>query len=163
MDELTRALRAAMTGSRRAEALADCVKQLKNWEVSMPAVEPLVLDFGLGSFRETGLIEFWIANEVAAGYCGKFLFLFDGQTCPMHHHKEKLETFYIVRGTVRMQYDGRTWDMKPGDVLRVEVGHAHQFSGVGSALILEVSKPCIVADNYFADQRIRVGGNHSRP
>jgi len=123
----------------------------------MPPVDPLVLDFGLGDFYRTGLIEYWVANEIEAGYCGKFLFLFDGQTCPRHHHRTKLETFYIQRGTVRMQYDGREWDLPPGAVLRVETHHPHQFRGVGPALILEVSKPCVIADNYFADPRIPLG------
>ncbi len=60
----------------------------------MPPHEPLVSDFGLGDFYETGLIEYWVANEIQAGYCGKLLFVFGGQTCPMHWHKRKHETFF---------------------------------------------------------------------
>lgn len=160
MDELDAGLRISVTGAPRAAALAACARQLHAWDVVMPPVEPLVLDFGLGDFARTGLIEYWVANEVAAGYCGKFLFLFDGQTCPRHHHREKLETFYIQRGVVRMQYQGREWDLRPGDVLRVETGEPHEFRGVGPALVLEVSRPCVIADNYFADPRIPIGGNH---
>ncbi len=160
MDELDAGLRISVTGAMREQALAACARQLAAWDVAMPPVEPLVLDFGLGEFYRTGLIEYWVANEVEAGYCGKFLFLFDGQTCPMHHHRTKLETFYIQRGVVRMRYRGREWDMRPGDVLRVETNHPHRFCGVGPALILEVSKPCVIADNYFADQAIPIGGNY---
>lgn len=160
MDELDIGLKISVTGPLRDEALAACARQLKAWDVAMPPVEPLVLDFGLRDFYRTGLIEYWVANEIEAGYCGKFLFLFDGQTCPMHHHREKLETFYIHRGVVRMQYRGREWDMQPGEVLRVETGHPHQFRGVGPALILEVSKPCVIADNYFANPQIPIGGNY---
>lgn len=160
MDELDSGLKISFTGPLRDEALAACARQLQAWDIAMPPVEPLVLDFGLGDFYRTGLIEYWVANEIEAGYCGKFLFLFDGQTCPMHHHREKLETFYIQRGLVRMQYRGREWDMRPGEVLRVETGHPHQFRGVGPALILEVSKPCVIADNYFANPKIPIGGNY---
>jgi mannose-6-phosphate isomerase-like protein (cupin superfamily) len=161
VDELDRGLAIAVTGPARDAALAACARQLAAWNAVMPAVEPLVLDFGLGDFDRTGLIEYWIANEIEAGYCGKYLFLFDGQTCPRHHHRGKLETFYIQHGTVRMEYDGRQWNMKPGDVLRVETNHPHQFRGVGPALILEVSRPCLIDDNYFADPRIPVGGNRA--
>jgi N-acetylneuraminate synthase len=125
----------------------------------MPAVEPLVLDFGLGDFDKVGLIEYWIANEEAAGYCGKFLFVLDGQTCPKHHHKAKLETFFIVKGQVEMEYDGRVRTMNPGDTLRVECGKPHRFTGRGPALLIEVSKPCIIDDNHFADPRIPIGSN----
>jgi mannose-6-phosphate isomerase-like protein (cupin superfamily) len=159
MDELDVGLTISVTGELRDEALAACARQLKAWEVAMPPVDPLVLDFGLGDFYRTGLIEYWVTNEIEAGYCGKFLFLFDGQTCPLHHHRTKLETFCIQRGVVRMHYRGREWDMQPGEVLRAETNHPHQFSGVGPALILEVSKPCVIADNYFADACIPIGGN----
>jgi mannose-6-phosphate isomerase-like protein (cupin superfamily) len=163
MDELDAGLKISVTGPVREKALADCARQLAAWHVVMPAVEPLVLDFGLGEFRKTGLIEYWIANETEAGYCGKFLFLFDGQTCPRHHHRTKLETFYIQCGTVRMDYEGREWDLPQGGVLRVETDCPHQFRGVGPALVLEVSKPCLIDDNYFADPRIPIGGNFRKP
>ena len=160
MDELKKANDLCLRGAAKAKALAAFRKIMRSWGLAMPDVKPLVADFGLGDFQNTGLIEYWIANEMTAGYCGKFLFLFDGQTCPRHFHKTKLETFFIVRGKVRMDYRGKVWTMKPGDVLRVECGKAHNFTGIGPALILEVSRPCIVADNYFADRRIPVGGNY---
>jgi hypothetical protein len=37
----------------------------------MPAVTPIVFHFGLGEFERWGLIEFWVANDTHAGYCGK--------------------------------------------------------------------------------------------
>jgi len=160
MQELNKARSIEVAGSLAGQALAEFIKQLRAWNIVMPAVKPLVLDFGLADFYRVGLIEYWIANEVEAGYCGKFLFLFDRQTCPRHHHCEKLETFFIVHGTVEMDYDGRIWRMNPGDVLLVECSKPHQFRGVGPALILEVSRPCIVADNYFADPNIPIGGNY---
>jgi len=162
MQELNKARRIEIAGSLVEQALAAFAKQLRVWNLVMPAVQPLVLDFGLGDFYRIGLIEYWIANEIKAGYCGKFLFLFDRQTCPRHHHRKKLETFFIVKGIVNMDYDGKTRRMKPGDVLLVECGKPHEFRGVGPALILEISKPCIVADNYFADPKIPIGRNYKK-
>ena len=126
----------------------------------MPDVEPLVLDFGLGNFLKIGEIEFWIANENEAGYCGKFLFVFKDQTCPKHMHKEKLETFYIVKGRVMMNYDGEEQEMGAGDVLRVDTCKYHSFTGIEPCLLLEVSKPSIIEDNYFENTLIPVGGNY---
>ena len=158
MKELDKALASAVTGKLRDEALAEFNKQINAWGLVMPPVEALVSDFGLGEFRATGLIECWVANELEAGYCGKFLFVFDGQSCPIHHHLMKIETFFIVRGTVEMVCDGRQRRMQAGDVLRVDVGHKHTFTGVGPALLLEVSKPCLVTDSIFEDPRIQIGG-----
>ena len=113
-----------------------------------------VMDFGLGDFEHTGLIEFWIANEAAAGYCGKFMFVFDGQSCPLHSHSVKHETFCVVKGRVRITLDAKDRVFEAGDVLPVPPGHVHGFSGVGNALLLELSMPCQVEDNRFEDPRV---------
>ena len=160
MDELQKGLSFSLGEEESAGILAAVRAQVDAWGLAMPAVAPLVLDFGLGDFYKTGLVEFWVANEAQAGYCGKFLFLFDGQACPSHHHNEKLETFFVVKGCFSVTYAGRTFEMLPGDVLRVETGQAHDFSGRGNALMLEVSKPSLIDDNYFQDRRIPIGGNY---
>ncbi len=37
----------------------------------------------------------------------------------------------------------------PGDVLPVAQGSPHGFTGIGPALLLEVSKPCRIADKHL--------------
>ena len=163
MDERKKAGVIAVTGAPRQKALRAFKSQLKAWKLVMPPYEPLVSDFGLGDFYKTGLIECWVANEIKAGYCGKFLFVFDGQTCPMHRHKGKHETFFVVHGKVNMAFNGRMRELRPGDCLPVPPGKPHRFTGKGPALLLEVSRPCLVEDNYFTDTRIPVGGNYRKP
>jgi N-acetylneuraminate synthase len=160
MDQRDKALIIAVTGAARQKALRECRAQLKAWKLTMPPHEPLVSDFGLADFYNTGLIEYWVANELQAGYCGKLLFVFDGQTCPMHWHKKKHETFFIVCGKVRMSFDGSLRIMRPGDCLPVPPGVPHSFCGNGPALLLEVSKPCLVKDNVFENSDIPIGGNY---
>jgi quercetin dioxygenase-like cupin family protein len=159
MDELDKGLEVALKGEAAEGAARDVRRQVESWGLALPEVAPLVLDFGLGDFRTVGETEFWIANETEAGYCGKFLFVWPGQTCPKHYHREKLETFFIVRGRLTMEYDGALRTMKTGDVLKAEPGKSHRFTGVEPTLILEVSKPSIISDNYFEDTRIPIGGN----
>jgi mannose-6-phosphate isomerase-like protein (cupin superfamily) len=160
MDELNKAIDICIQGPLRDQALTACEKQLSEWGIVLPPFERLVLDFGLGEFYKTGEIECWIANETQAGYCGKFLFVFDGQTCPLHQHRTKHETFYIVKGRVRMNFDGKDREMNAGDVLAVPSGQLHSFTGVGPALLLEISMPCVVDDNYFDNTDIPIGGNY---
>ncbi|MEI6874624.1 MAG: cupin domain-containing protein, partial [Spirochaetota bacterium] len=95
--------------------------------------------------------------------CGKFLFVWPGQTCPRHMHRKKLETFFIVRGRIEMEHDGRVTTMKTGDLLRVATGTKHRFTGIEATLILEVSMPSVIEDNWFEDGRIPIGGgrNHN--
>jgi len=139
---------------QRSDALRRMRDQLDRWQLAVPPVEPLVMDFGLGDFDRTGLIECWIANEVEAGYCGKYMFLFAGQRCPAHAHAVKHETFAIVRGRIRLTVDGTVRELGEGEVLPVPPGCVHEFEGVGNTLILELSMPCVVSDNQFQDERV---------
>ncbi|MDA3925322.1 MAG: cupin domain-containing protein [Kiritimatiellae bacterium] len=138
----------------RREALRRVAEQLRNWGLSMPSVDPLVMDFGQGNFDGIGLVEYWIANEVTVGYCGKYLFLFNDQQCPFHSHQDKHETFFVVKGEVRMVVDSKEQIMKEGDVLAMPAGNVHSFTGIGNTLILELSTPCLVDDNCFQEPGI---------
>jgi mannose-6-phosphate isomerase-like protein (cupin superfamily) len=159
MDELDKGLEVALHGEAAEKAATRVRAQVESWGLRLPDITPLVLDFGLGDFDRTGEVEFWIANEAEAGYCGKFLFVWPGQTCPKHMHAVKLETFFIVHGRVLMEYDGVQREMRTGEVLRVATGKLHRFTGIEPTLLLEVSRPSIVSDNFFEDTRIPIGGN----
>jgi mannose-6-phosphate isomerase-like protein (cupin superfamily) len=148
-----------LTGQIRDRVLKTFRGQISEWGIALPATEPLVLDFGLGRFEDIGLIEVWIANEVSAGYCGKYLFVFPGQTCPTHSHQAKHETFFVVEGRIRIELNGMEKEMQKGDMLSVAPGSTHSFTGMGSALLLELSQPCLIDDNEFADPDIPIGGN----
>lgn len=142
----------------RGKALERIREQIADWGLTMPPVDPLPLHFGLSDFMVIGETEFWIANETDHGYCGKFLFVFDGQTCPYHCHKIKHETFFVVKGSIRMKVGDEERIMREGDLLAMPPGTGHSFTGVGNALILEVSMPSILQDNFFEDRRIGDGG-----
>jgi quercetin dioxygenase-like cupin family protein len=142
----------------RSQAIARVMAQIADWGLTMPPVEPLPLHFGLNDFMTTGETEFWIANETGSGYCGKFLFVFDGQTCPYHQHNIKHETFFVVKGSIRMKVGNDERVMHEGDLLAMPPGSGHSFTGIGPALILEVSMPSILQDNFFEDKRIGDNG-----
>ena len=164
MSELDKALAIGdgmLTGFEREKAFAAFHQQIEEWKIALPHVEPLMWHFGLNDFYKVGLIEYWIANEMEAGYCAKYLYLFDGQTCPMHRHETKVETFFVVNGKVSINSDNVVRELAPGDAVRVDAGKFHSFSGVGAALLLEVSMPCVIDDNFFENPRIPYGGNYS--
>ena len=145
-------------GEARERAIAAMTRQITSWGLTMPPVTPLVSHFGLNRFYEVGLSEYWVANEIELGYCGKFLFVFADQTCPFHHHDMKHETFFVVKGTVRMVLDDGEKLLSEGDLLVMPPGMGHSFTGIGPALLLECSMPSILQDNFFADQEIGEDG-----
>jgi N-acetylneuraminate synthase len=145
-------------GPERETALAAIQDQIAAWGLKMPPVTPLPLHFGLDQFMEIGETEFWVANETEHGYCGKLLFVFDGQTCPYHRHNKKHETFFILKGSLRMKVGEEEHLMREGDLLVMPPGVGHSFTGVGPALVLEVSMPSILQDNFFVDKRIGQDG-----
>jgi N-acetylneuraminate synthase len=145
-------------GPERETALAAIQDQIAAWGLKMPPVTPLPLHFGLDQFMEIGETEFWVANETEHGYCGKLLFVFDGQTCPYHRHNKKHETFFILKGSLRMKVGEQERLMREGDLLAMPPGVGHSFTGVGPALVLEVSMPSILQDSFFADKRIGQDG-----
>ena len=148
-----------LQGAERETALAAIQNQIAAWGLKMPSVTPLAAHFGLDQFMEIGETEFWVARtKPEHGYCGKFLFVFDGQTCPYHCHIKKHETFFIVKGSLRMKMGEEERIMREGDLLVMPPGVKHSFTGVGPALILEVSMPSILQDNFFADKRIGQDG-----
>lgn len=148
-----------ITGTEREAALVKAAAILKGWGLTMPPCEPLTPHFGLHDFYRVGEIEYWIVNDTTNNYCGKFLFMFDTQRCPLHHHRMKDETFFIVRGVVDMTAGDKTFTMKEGDVFKMLPGTDHTFVAVnGPALVLEVSLPSVQNDNVFADKRIGRAG-----
>jgi D-lyxose ketol-isomerase len=142
-------------GPDRKKILARFDKKIRQWGITMPKVMPMVSNFGINEFDKTGLIEYWVSNEEKQGYCGKYLFVFNNQSCPEHSHKHKHETFFVVKGKVRMKINGKQYIKNQGYTVVMPPNVKHSFTGYsGDALLLEVSTPCIVTDNYFTDKRI---------
>jgi len=143
-----------LQGPQREAAVNELEQQLDKWGISLPKTKPLVLDFGSGRFDKVGLIEIWIANEKDHGYCGKYMFVFANQQCPYHSHQKKHETFCIIKGRLKMATQEKIIEMKPGDILPIPAGEIHSFTGIENTLFLELSTPCLVADNYFQNHKI---------
>ena len=48
--------------------------------------------------------------------------------------------------------------MREGDRLAMPAGKGHSFTGFGPALVLEVSTPTLLQDNFFSDSHIGENG-----
>jgi mannose-6-phosphate isomerase-like protein (cupin superfamily) len=146
--------RITLQGKEREDALRRIHAVVASWGLKLPDTLPDPLHFGLGDFARIGETEFNINNNIEQGYCGKFMFLFSGQTCPMHHHRVKHETFFVVKGKIEMELGGKTLTMGLGDTCVVDQNVHHRFTALENSLVLESSKPDLVEDSIFDDPRI---------
>ncbi len=89
--------------------------------------------------------EQWIANK---DYCGKLLKLSKGWRCSIHYHKNKEETFYILKGKVLMEVGDREWVMNPGEKIDIKSGDKHRFTGLQNSEIMEFSTHHEEKDSY---------------
>jgi N-acetylneuraminate synthase len=130
MDESEILVRLSLQGKEKEDVLGKIKKVVNSWGLALPEGPADPLHFGYNDFARIGETEFNINNNVEHGYCGKFMFLFKGQTCPMHHHRIKHETFFIVKGKVEMELSGRTHILNTGDRLIVDQFSKHKFTAL---------------------------------
>ena len=89
--------------------------------------------------------ERWIVNRE---YCGKILILKKGYRCSMHYHKAKDETFYINKGKVLLELDGKKTVLMPGDAQLIMPNQKHRFTGLEDSEIIEFSTHHEDSDSY---------------
>lgn len=89
--------------------------------------------------------EIWIVNK---DYCGKKLILKKGFRCSMHYHKNKDETFYILKGRVLMEADNKKQIMTEGDSIMITPNTKHRFTGLENSEIIEFSTHHEDEDSY---------------
>lgn len=82
--------------------------------------------------------EIWIENNDL--YCGKHLHVLPKKYCSVHYHKNKKETFYVLRGELSLEYstilEKEAWNngvsttvlLKEGESFTIEPYTAHRFT-----------------------------------
>jgi quercetin dioxygenase-like cupin family protein len=93
----------------------------------------------------------WATNEK---YCGKLLKFNKGARFSMHFHAEKDESWYVLTGKFEVRWintkdassDSRV--LIEGDTWRNEPLFPHQIICLEEGVIIEVSTPDSVEDNY---------------
>lgn len=107
----------------------------------------------LSGFVEKG----WGAENIFATndlYCGKLLQFYSGSKFSMHFHSQKDETWYIFSGEFEVNYIDtkdasiHTKRLKRGDTWHNPPLLPHQLICIEGGIIIEVSTPDSVEDNY---------------
>jgi uncharacterized cupin superfamily protein len=68
-----------------------------------------------------------------------------------HIHKEQLEAFYVLHGTVELHLDGKTFDAPPGTFVNVPENMSHGFRNPfkDQATMLIIFTPAKNREEYF--------------
>jgi D-lyxose ketol-isomerase len=137
-------------------------------------------DFGLGRFRDTGLVLINLAEEPE--YCEKLMFAVRNQATPLHAHKLKKEDIICRHGVLIIElWAGRPDQVEMGSALSVNVNGKARKAGSGDTVQLSAgeritltpgiyhafwpeSETCIIGevstanddatDNFFVDPEI---------
>ncbi len=89
--------------------------------------------------------EHWIVNKE---YCGKKLVLKRGFRCSIHWHEIKDEVFFVTKGKVLMEVNGKVRVMTPGDKQYIAPLNKHRFSGLEDSELIEFSTTHREDDSY---------------
>mmetsp|Transcript_22061 Transcript_22061/g.71004 ORF Transcript_22061/g.71004 Transcript_22061/m.71004 type:complete len:522 (-) Transcript_22061:2236-3801(-) len=107
---------------------------------------------GLDAFEQYGCTLVSLFNRE---YAMKIVVQLAGQVNPFHFHKVKDETFYVVRGQLKVYLDdGHEKLLSPGDHLWVPRGVGHAFGTETGCIFIEVSSAVVDGDSYYHDVEI---------
>lgn len=93
----------------------------------------------------------WVSNDK---YCGKLLHFNAGAKFSMHFHSEKMETWYVLSGKFCVRCINTTnaeiteTVLNAGEVWHNNPNSPHQLLCSEAGVIIEVSTPDSVEDNY---------------
>ena len=76
------------------------------------------------------------------------------QINPNHLHKKKEETFQVLWGNLKVNLDGKMYNLFPGDLLLIERDKMHNFSSDTGAIFEEISTTHYGRDSYYEDIEI---------
>ena len=92
----------------------------------------------------------------------KLLYIAKDKRLSTHYHLKKTEIFVCVTGAIKVVFvDGgeeRSYDLKPGDHMRVRPGKIHYMVGLEeNSVLLEVSTEDFANDSYRIEEGDKVG------
>ena len=61
-----------------------------------------------------------------------------GVSIGVHEHRSSEEIYYLVCGKGVLTYDGREYEMLPGDISLCKIGHSHGFLATEDSLLIVV-------------------------
>lgn len=94
-------------------------------------------------------------NIVNRAYCKSYVIMLPNQRYPGHYHKIKMESFYILYGTLGIEVNGTLHHLEAGEMLHVERGEDHSFWSDEGVVFEEISTNYTKNDSFYLDPEIQ--------
>jgi len=112
--------------------------------------------YGIERFDQWGAVLVKVLNRA---YSKMLIVMFPGQSYPRHFHRQKEESFHLLRGDLNVEVEGVRRDMKAGELLSVLPGVRHSFQTRGGAIIEEIATTYLNGDSVYEDETINQNAN----
>lgn len=112
--------------------------------------------YGIERFDGWGAVLVKVLNRA---YSKMLIVMFPGQSYPRHFHRQKEESFHLLRGDLNVEVDGSRREMKAGELLSVLPGVRHSFQTRGGAIIEEIATTYLNGDSVYEDETINQNAN----
>lgn len=107
---------------------------------------------GRDHFVEMGAV---FINVVNRDYCKSYVIMLPGQRYPYHYHKIKMESFYILFGTLKVEINAVVHPLDAGEMIHIERGEDHAFWSDGGVVFEELSTNYTQNDSFYLEDAIQ--------
>jgi sialic acid synthase SpsE/quercetin dioxygenase-like cupin family protein len=155
-----------MESSVRAQGLRNHVNQIRYRLKSIlqegrivlpPRVEvEISTHYGMERFDQWGAVLVKVLNRA---YSKMLIVMFPGQSYPRHFHRQKEESFHLLRGDLNVEVEGVRREMKAGELLSVLPGVRHSFQTRNGAIVEEIATTYLNGDSVYEDDSINKNAN----
>ena len=103
---------------------------------------------GVNYFVEVGAT---FVSVIQHDYCKFVVTMMPGQTYPLHYHRIKDETFFILLGDLTVTIEDETFLLYKGDILNIPRRFMHSFSTKNGCVFEEISTAYLQNDSVYED------------
>ncbi|MCH5261299.1 MAG: cupin domain-containing protein [Lachnospiraceae bacterium] len=107
---------------------------------------------GIDNFASVGAM---FISVIQHDYCKFIVVMLKGQTYPLHYHRIKEESYFILYGDLKVQIEDETVELSKGDLVNVPRRYAHSFSTANGCVFEEVSTAYLNNDSVYDDPSIK--------
>lgn len=94
-------------------------------------------------------------NVVNRDFCKSYVIMLPNQRYPLHYHRIKSESFYVLSGELIVDVEREGFSLMPGELFNIERGQDHSFSTKTGVIFEEISTKYVMNDSVYLDHTIR--------
>lgn len=107
---------------------------------------------GLDNFTKVGAV---FISVIQHDYCKFIVVMLEGQEYPVHYHRIKDESYFILYGDLEVTIEDEKYSLSKGDLINVPRRFTHSFSTEYGCVFEEVSTAYLNNDSVYEDENIR--------